>query len=388
MIKFAYNHSKGLLSSLRDCLSVPIYTPARHLLGSNFPPTPRFTPRPDRIQSIAPLIFQRSGWQPGRGIDLLKRQTPLKVVSWNIKFNSPGPATRVASILQYLRHIFGNDPDQMAILLQEVCQESADEILKNKWVQENFAVVGQEPPQILRRAIARPARYFTLAMVSKNLRIDNTFRMTLPSQMGRDGLFIDLPLKSPSKLPIDKTTDVFRLCTTHLESLAAGKSLRAKQLRLITKKLNEQTETTSVIAGLVGGNMNTLYASEITLHRQFGLQDAREDISSSSSTTTFQSDDREVARPGMHGHTWFDQSKKNERMPKCLDRFLYTGGMQTLPLAEIQDRIGNVAWLRHDLSAQSSPNHISDQSEALVIVTDVKRVSVSDHLGIAMNVAI
>jgi hypothetical protein len=279
----------------------------------------------------------------------------------------------------------------MAVLLQEACQDAADEILKSKWVQKHFAVVGEEPPQILQGGMKTPARYFTLAMVSKNVRINNTFRMTLPSEMGRDGLFIDLSmksrLKSTSKLPTDKATDVFRLCTTHLESLAEGKALRAEQLRLNTKKRNEQTERSSVIAGLVGGDMNSLHTDEATLHQQFGLQDAWEDICTSSATMS-QRDDREVGRTDMDGHTWFNQSKKNGRISKRLDKSLYTGRMMTLPLAEIQELIGNVARLRHDMTAESSPYHSSNESEALVSLESIKLVSVSDHLGIAMNVAL
>jgi hypothetical protein len=58
-------------------------------------------------------------------MDLLKRQSLLKVISWNIDFASPGPTQRITSILQYLQNTFGDSPGQLAILLQEVCPNSA-----------------------------------------------------------------------------------------------------------------------------------------------------------------------------------------------------------------------------------------------------------------------
>jgi hypothetical protein len=54
----------------------------------------------------------------------LERNSLLKIVSWNIDFAKPGPMERVTVLMKYLQQMFGDQPDQLIIILQEVCQES------------------------------------------------------------------------------------------------------------------------------------------------------------------------------------------------------------------------------------------------------------------------
>ncbi|KAF2177317.1 hypothetical protein K469DRAFT_697326 [Zopfia rhizophila CBS 207.26] len=213
-------------------------------LGS--PPT--LSPHRQLTQrSISPQIYreQYSAWRELSSVQShkdgrrgLQRNSLLRVVSWNIDFASPGPTERVATAMEYLQTTFGDDPGQLAIVLQEVCQRSVQQILQTRWVQQNFIIAGHEPPRTFQAGIPRPARYFTLVMTPKSLRLESSFRMPLPSEMGRDALFVDVQLCPTNQRPNSEMKDVLRLCTTHLESLEEGTSLRTRQLELISQKLN------------------------------------------------------------------------------------------------------------------------------------------------------
>lgn len=76
----------------------------------------------------------------------------------------------------------------------------------------------------------------TMAMKPRSLRLQNSFRMPLPLEMGRDALFVALDLYSSIRRP-NSAKEVLRVFTTHLESLEEGHSLRARQLELISKKI-------------------------------------------------------------------------------------------------------------------------------------------------------
>jgi hypothetical protein len=121
-------------------------------------------------------------------------------------------------VIEYRHQMFGDRPDDLAIMLQEVCQISVQQILQTTWMQQNFAIVGLNPPRTFRDGIPRPAKYFILVMIPKTLRLTNSFRMPLPSDMGRDALFVDIQLCPSSRRRSSERKGVFRLCTAHLES--------------------------------------------------------------------------------------------------------------------------------------------------------------------------
>jgi hypothetical protein len=64
---------------------------------------------------------------------------------------------------------------------------------------------------------------------------------------------------------------VLRLCTTHLESLGKRLSLRREQLELISQRMKEVEDGSTVIASLVGGDMNVIHETERTLQNRFEL---------------------------------------------------------------------------------------------------------------------
>jgi tyrosyl-DNA phosphodiesterase 2 len=207
--------------------------------------------------------------------------------------------------------------------------------MRTKWVQDNFIVIGHEPPRIFQAGIPRQARYFTMAMTPRSLKLQNSFRMLLPSEMGRDALFVDLDLH-PSEGRPSFMEDVLRVCTTHLESLQEGTSIRAQQLSLISQNLEESGNHLRVIAGLIGGDMNAIHNSDHTLHQQLGLKDAWE--GQMTWEGKFTKDGKEDSSYSQaRGRTWGYQPRSTEFAPARLDKFLYRGRAQTtsLPIAKV-----------------------------------------------------
>ena len=72
---------------------------------------------------------------------------------------------------------------ELVIFLQEVSQVLAQQLMRIKWVQDNFIVIGHEPPRAFHAGIPRQARYYTMAMAPRSLRLQNSFRMPLPSEI-------------------------------------------------------------------------------------------------------------------------------------------------------------------------------------------------------------
>jgi tyrosyl-DNA phosphodiesterase 2 len=355
-------------------------------------PLPKLSPnRRLTQQSISPQVYQErySAWRElssvqscedgGRG---LQQNSLLKVVSWNIDFASPGPAERAAVAIEYLHKMFGDRSDDLAIVLQEVCQRSAQEILQTRWIQQNFAIVGLNPPRTFQDGIPRPAKYFTLVITPKSLRLENSFRMTLPSEMGRDALFVDIQLCPLSRRPSSERTGVFRLCTTHLESLKEGADLRRRQLELISQMLKKGGDGTNIIAGLVGGDMNAIHDIEHTMHRQMGLKDAWEDESFAYRPNP-EHGELDPSFGLLSGHTWGYQSKETEWAPDRLDKFMYTGAIETTPLNETR----KPGWLLGRLGVCLTAD-VPLGLQPLKPDETVQKAWVSDHFGIAIGIRV
>lgn len=78
-----------------------------------------------------------SGWRevnPKHAYDdggrSLRYGSLIKVVSWNLDFASRSPSTRAAAAIIDLQHVIWGHPDSWVILLQEVCENSAQQLLK------------------------------------------------------------------------------------------------------------------------------------------------------------------------------------------------------------------------------------------------------------------
>lgn len=332
---------------------------------------------------ILPQIYQNQ-WRelkPAQDqIKGLERDSLLKIISWNINFNNPAPKKRVAKIMHYLQNTLGNNPTQLVILLQEVSQLSAQQIMQTKWVQDNFIVIGHEPPIIFQAGIPRQASYYTMAMTPRSLRLQNSFRMPLPSEMGRDAIFADLHLCSSKKSP-NCAKEVFRVSTTHLESLQEGISLRAQQLELISQSLGGVENKVRIVAGLVGGDMNATHHSDFTLHSRVGLRDAWGDQSTKAARG-------DLPCNQVHGHTWGYQSTSIEFPPARLDKFLYSGCVKTTNLANTQGDEEMIMRLGVGLTVDVSSKNPLQKLRPLGLERDLQKIWVSDHYGIAIGVKI
>lgn len=263
----------------------------------------------------------------------LKRGSVLTIASWNLNWSSPDPASRTLAALRHLEHLFGSKAQNLVVMLQEVSSLSLSNILGHGWVQQNFILSDIKPPRVPRRvtlstssaltkSIQKEASYFTVIMVSKNLPVMACFRVPLITNMGRDVLAMDLLI-----LANEATNDhlnCVRLCTTHLESLWKGKEYRRGQLAVISDLFEYQVlPGRKVIAGVIGGDMNSTDMSEHGYHKEshVHLRDMWED--GQISTPKNESHQHEE-----DGATW--GHKSSYRGSKRLDKFLYSGAAETL----------------------------------------------------------
>jgi tyrosyl-DNA phosphodiesterase 2 len=160
--------------------------------------------------------------------------------------------------------------------------------------------------------------------------------------MERDVLTVDIPISYPGGKS-RSSRKILRLCTTHLESLweEEGKELRPRQLAVISRLL----KSTQVIGGLVGGDMNSISAIDAASHRadDVDLCDVWEDIPPPPIQVLkpFQKD---LTLGRARGNTWGYQSRCS-RTRKRLDKFFYTGSVDMVVLAELQDFAGKIGRL-------------------------------------------
>jgi tyrosyl-DNA phosphodiesterase 2 len=311
---------------------------------------------------MAALIF-RSTWQPldpaqPNGASL-PRQTLLKLASWNIDFAAALPGVRAASALAYLELTFSAHPGRIVILLQEMCIHSARQLLETPWIQQNFVVVGYDPAVL--------SHYFTVMLIPLTLRIANSFRMPFPTtHMGRDALFVDIPLSAPPG-STGSNSDVLRLSTSHLESLDSGEKHRWAQVDLVARRLRERGgDAANVVAGVLGGDMNSILDRECQISERYGLRDAWED-----EVPAVHDEGDGVG--GAEGHTWGYQSGNTPFPPRRFDKFFYCGSLETVPLEEVPGFGRRVGRFGIGLKA---------------VMPDKESVWASDHFGIAVGIKV
>lgn len=354
----------NLTRSARYISSVKHLTPAeirlffRHFESKSRLPRQPIPQKSPCLQFLRPQIYhpESSTWiafEPDDHINHLQRGSVLKVVSWNIDAFSFCPGIRTSSALGHLQEVFGTVPGHLVVMLQEVCHESLQAILESSWVQRNFVLTNVDPPQSLYKEISggsfilrdlywKAELYFTLIMIPKDLGIVNCFRVPFVTQMGRDALFVDLPISTSGRRT--KSNESLRLCTTHLESLWSGKAYRPSQLAMISAFLKGPRAAESrIIAGLVGGDMNAIDRSEHTLHQvsDINLKDVWEDIPAPP-VPVLKPFKKDTSYGRAKGNTWGYQSKSKAGERKRMDKFFYTGLMETVALTEPQDVTGRL----------------------------------------------
>lgn len=250
---------------------------------------------------------------------------------------APDRRKRALSAMTHLKDVFGDPPPPSVIMLQEVHSDSLAAILEHSWIKKNFAISDVDAPE----------RYFTLIMVSQHIQAESWFRFSLPTNMWRDALILDIPI-SPVEGEPERSKRILRLCTTHLESLwePEGHELRPRQLAQISALLKAPSKHGVQIAGgLVGGDMNPISPLDMTCHKtsDIDLRDVWEDTPSllGPCLKPFQKD---LTYGRAKGNTWGYQSK-GSRSRKRMDKFLYTGSVDMEALSESQDLSGKVGRL-------------------------------------------
>jgi len=353
----------------------------------------------------------------------LERAKLLTIVSWNIDYARPDPTARASAALGHLRELFGEVQGPLVVMLQEVRRESLQVILENSWVQAHFVLSNINCPEslytnipgesfILKRLDWKAAPYFTLTMISKNLAITNCFRVPFVTGMGRDALVVDIPISNPERRTQAKES--IRLCTTHLESLFGGKAYRPGQLALISALLKGTPSMDSrIIAGLVGGDMNAIDRPEHEFHKanEVNLKDVWEDVAPPP-VPILKPFQKDLSYGQARGNTWGYQSD-GPRSRKRMDKFFYSGLIETVALNEAQDvagRLGRLginltteveAWEMETTKISITPGklvkkphkqYFSEESAAMLqdkrVVHKKINTWVSDHFGIAVAIKV
>ncbi|OAL43768.1 hypothetical protein IQ07DRAFT_551838 [Pyrenochaeta sp. DS3sAY3a] len=381
---------------------------------------------PPRPQKLYPRGYhpENSAWASTEGNQRsqgnLLPGSILKIVSWNLEWSAPDPARRATAALDHLQQRFGAAPGPLVVMLQEVCLESLRALLENPWLQRNFNLTETTPPQsiyddvcgdsfVLKDLYWRATSYFTLMMLPKSLRILDCFRVPFVSDMGRDALCVDIPISAGRRSTSDRS---IRLCTTHLESLYGSENHRSSQLATISRLIKEtRAKDHNIIAGLVGGDMNAITPPDHDLHRanEVDLRDAWEDIPAPSIPVLkpFQKD---MSFGKARGNTWGYQSKA-ARTRKRLDKFYYTGHLETVPLSEPQDVTGKIGRIGIGCKTVVEARQVEERSKVFVRGKLVEKTSikyykrrldgltpdapcvkidhwVSDHFGIAVGIKV
>ncbi|KAI8944995.1 Endonuclease/exonuclease/phosphatase [Xylaria longipes] len=331
-------------------------------------------------QVLLPRIYNHdsSTWvAAGHESQALGRGCVLKVVSWNLECFGPDPAARASAALAYLKRTFGKAPEDLVVMLQEICPESLQVILEHAWVQRNFTLSNIDPPApvimdtldpsfIMGETLWEGDRYFTL-MVSKTLPISKCFRLPFTTKMGRDALVVDIGI---SNFP-----ESFRFCTTHLESLWEGTPYRLSQLTSISALLKgKYVPNGRIIGGMVGGDMNAITPLEHGNHKrpEVDLNDVWED-EPAPPLPVLKPFKKDTSYGRARGNTWGYQSPKS-RNRKRLDKFFYTGSVETFAVHEAQDIAGRFGRFGIGLKTE--------------IEAWKKESWVSDHFGIVVGVKI
>jgi hypothetical protein len=110
------------------------------------------------VRPLLPRVYcpESSSWASfgkGNDGDGLLHGEMLKVVSWNLCWNTPDPQRRVAAILCHLQDVFGTEPNRLVVMFQEARLESLQAIEENSWVQRNFILTDSDAPESIYKDI-------------------------------------------------------------------------------------------------------------------------------------------------------------------------------------------------------------------------------------------
>ncbi|KAI9720023.1 MAG: hypothetical protein M1812_003149 [Candelaria pacifica] len=240
--------------------------------------------------------------------------THLRLITWNIDAAiKSGARLRMTAALHHLKSLLiaPTHPDIPTIIfLQEMDPADIQQIQNTSWIRELFYITDIDTKNW------GAAFYGTITLISKKLDIQKVFRIHYRTDMDRDGLFVDITVKSQKT----GSERLLRLCNTHLESLVANPPLRPAQVALAAMHIQDPT----VDAGILAGDFNAIQPFDRTLHTDNKLQDAFLTLGGQEDTE--------------EGYTWGYQSTRDVRErfgPARMDKVCFCGGVEVESLERI-----------------------------------------------------
>jgi tyrosyl-DNA phosphodiesterase 2 len=245
----------------------------------------------------------------------ISKATKIRLISWNIDILVPFGHERMSAALAYLETLISSSPPEVPIVifLQEMSPSDMQLIRDAGWVKQAFMLADLDQKNWL------GGMYGTQVLVDRRLTVERVFRVPWVSRFDRDGLFVDLCLRSDGREEKDthdarrENAVILRLCNTHLESLVANPPIRPLQLSAAAKYLHEE----NVAAALLAGDLNAIEPFDRSLHSDNGLEDAYLTLGSK--------EDNE------EGYTWgiqVPQWLKDKFGPSRMDKILYRGELK------------------------------------------------------------
>jgi hypothetical protein len=250
-------------------------------------------------------------------------------------------------------------PDDLVVMLQGICPESLPAICNNSWVQQNFVLTESDVPQsiydtvegpsfVIKTVYWEPRYHNSLMMIPKSRKILNCFRVPLQNNSGKDAPFANIEVSTSDE---GRFKQSIRLCTTRLLStFEFHKELLAYISRLLKQPCVGGYEN---IAGIVGGNMNATEKRDHELHRtpEVNLKDVWKDEPAPPIPAKLNPGKKDLTYGQARGKTWGYQSL-TRRTRKRLDKFFYTGQVETVALSEVGDVTGRFGRVGIDLKTE------------------------------------
>lgn len=279
------------------------------------------------------------------------------LVTWNIDFMaSCGPA-RMKAALDHLRSTVLAQlptPKLAVVLFQEMTQSDVELLQGTPWVRDHFYMTDN----LQENWAWRSEIYGTTTLIDRRVTIKNVSRLYYIGEHCRDALFVDLQLfcKAPGTQKTQAVEAVFRVCNTHLESLASNPPLRPTQMEAASRYLHAD----GVYAGVLAGDMNANQPLDGELPRINDLRDAYIETGGSEN-------DPAGHTWGYHGSPW----RKGHLEPKRLDKVLICGAIT----AEKVERVG----VGLEVVDEEAKGQLTEEQAGLWV---------SDHYGLAAELRI
>ncbi|KAF8626977.1 hypothetical protein AX15_004570 [Amanita polypyramis BW_CC] len=207
-------------------------------------------------------------------VDDTKCPSQVRIITWNISFDMPGPIERLNAALRHLEMDVvkcrsGEALEPCCILLQELHKNAFPLLLADQWIRDHFVVTPRSddkwPPKTM---------YGNVTLASRSIPVVDCSIMHFGSSIyQRTGVIVDIRLKSPARETNgdSDSTSVVRIINTHLESMPTGQTARRMQLDVLSKLLFVGGER---CGGVIAGDMNAIGPNEHEYPTDLGLQDA------------------------------------------------------------------------------------------------------------------